>query len=41
MTGCAADELLHLKVFRDPANGSDNLAATARLIGVELTVPRS
>jgi hypothetical protein len=40
ITGCAAGELLHVKVLRDPAHGSDTLAATARLIGVELTMRR-
>ena len=40
-TGCAAGELLHLKVFRDSAHASDTLAATARLIGVELTMRRT
>ena len=40
-TGCAAGELLHLKVFRDPANASDNLGGTARLIGVEVTIRRA
>ena len=29
---------LQIRVFRDPTNGSDNLAATARLIGVVLEV---
>jgi hypothetical protein len=38
MTGCAAGELLHLKIFRDSAHASDTLAATARLIGVELVI---
>lgn len=37
-TGCAAGELMHLKIFRDPANGSDTHAATARLVGVELVI---
>lgn len=37
-TGCAAGELLHLKIFRDSAHASDTLAATARLIGVELVI---
>ncbi len=37
-TGCAAGELLHLKVFRDSAHASDTMAGTARLIGVELVV---
>ena len=40
-TGCAAGELLHIKVTRDPAHASDNHAATARLIGVELTLRRA
>lgn len=40
-TGCAAGEILHLKVFRDPAHASDDLAATADLIGVELTMRRA
>lgn len=40
-TGCAAGENLHLKVFRDPTNGSDTMAGTARLVGVELTVRRA
>ena len=38
MTGCAAGELLHLKIQRDSAHASDTLAATARLIGVELVI---
>lgn len=37
-TGCAAGELLHLKLSRDSAHASDNLAATARVIGVELVI---
>lgn len=37
-TGCAAGELMHLKIQRDAAHASDTLAATARLIGVELTI---
>jgi hypothetical protein len=37
-TGCAAGELLHLKVSRDSAHASDTMAGTARLIGVELTI---
>lgn len=40
VTGCAAGEQLYLRVFRDPTNGSDTLAATARLVGVELTARR-
>ena len=41
VTGCAPGELMHIKVFRDSANASDNLAATARLLGVELTMRRA
>ncbi len=37
-TGCAAGELMHLKIQRDSGHASDNLAATASLIGVELTI---
>ncbi len=40
-TGCAAGELMYLRVFRDPANGSDTLAATARLVTTELTYRRA
>lgn len=40
-TGCAAGEVLFLKVRRDPAHASDTLGATARLIGVEVTVRRA
>ncbi len=38
VTGCAAGELMHVKVTRDPAHASDTHAATARLIGVELVM---
>lgn len=38
VTGCAAGELLHLKILRDSAHASDTMAATARLIGVELVI---
>lgn len=38
VTGCAAGELMHLKIQRDAAHASDTLAATARLLGVELAV---
>lgn len=40
-TGCTAGSVLHLKVFRDPTNGSDTMAGTARLIGTELTWRRA
>lgn len=38
VTGCAAGELMHIKILRDSAHASDTLAATARLIGVELVI---
>jgi hypothetical protein len=41
VTGCAAGELMYLRVFRDPTNGSDTLAATAKLVGIELTYRRA
>ncbi len=42
-TGCAAGELMHVKVSRDATGGnaSDTLAGIASLIGVELTVRRT
>lgn len=40
-TGCAAGELMHVKITRDPAHASDNHAATARLIGAEFTLRRA
>lgn len=40
-TGCAAGELLFLKILRDPAHGSDTLGATADLVGVEIIVRRA
>lgn len=40
VTGCAAGELMYLKVLRDPSHASDTLAATARLVGVEITYRR-
>lgn len=41
ITGCAAGEVLYLKVLRDAAHASDTLAATARLVGLELTYRRA
>jgi hypothetical protein len=41
ITGCAAGELLYLKIGRDPAHASDTLAATASLRGVEFTYRRA
>lgn len=40
-TGCTAGSVMHVKVFRDPANAADNMAGTARLIGVQLTKRRA
>lgn len=37
ITGCAAGELLHVRVFRDADNGSDTMTGNARLIGIGLT----
>lgn len=33
---CAANDVMHIRVKRDPAHASDNLAATAQLVGVSL-----
>lgn len=41
VTGCAAGELLLLKVQRDAGHASDSLTATARLVGLELTYRRA
>jgi len=41
ITGCAAGEMLFLKVSRDAGHASDSLAATAQLVGVELTYRRA
>ncbi|MBI3654090.1 MAG: hypothetical protein HY231_23920 [Acidobacteria bacterium] len=41
ITGCSAGKLLHLKIFRDGNDGSDSLSATARLLGIELTLRRA
>ncbi|MDA8113515.1 MAG: hypothetical protein M0Z43_02145, partial [Acidithiobacillus sp.] len=40
-TGCAAGELLHLLVYRDADNGSDDMTGDARLIGFEVTYRRA
>lgn len=40
-TGCAAGELMHLGIYRDPTHASDTMAGTARLIGVEATYRRA
>lgn len=41
ITGCAAGELMHVRVFRDGNDAQDTLSATVRLIGVELTIRRA
>lgn len=41
ITGCSPGELMLLKVQRDSGHASDSLAATARLIGLELTFRRA
>jgi len=41
ITGCVAGDLLSLKVGRDPADGADTMAGTARLVGIELTLRRA
>lgn len=40
VTGCAAGELMHIKILRnaEAGNADDTLAGTARLIGVELVM---
>ncbi len=40
-TGCAAGEMMHVKVMRDPAHGSDTMAGDVELRGVEWTYRRS
>lgn len=39
-SGCSAGRLIHLKILRDGTDGSDTIGATARLIGVEITIRR-
>lgn len=41
ITGCAAGEVLFLKIRRDAGHASDSLAATARLVSVDLTLRRA
>lgn len=40
-TGCAAGEQMYVKVLRDAAHASDTHAATARLVGIEVTYRRA
>jgi len=41
VTGCAAGEFLHLKLFRDGNDGSDTLGASLDVIGIEITIRRA
>lgn len=41
ITGCTANEVLFFRIRRNPADAGDTLGATARLIGVEVTVRRA
>lgn len=41
VTGCNANEIIYLRVFRDPTNGSDTMAGTARLLGIQFTYRRA
>ncbi len=40
-TGCSVGETLFIKFYRDPTDGADTLAATARLVNLELTFRRA
>jgi len=41
LTNCAAGELAHLKILRNRTQGSDTIAGTISLVGVEVTMRRS
>lgn len=41
ITGCAAGEFMHVKVFRDGNDAADTISATARLVGVQLVLRRA
>jgi hypothetical protein len=41
VTGCAAGEYMHLKIFRDGNDAADTIAATARLFGIEISTRRA
>lgn len=41
VTGCAAGELLHLKLSRDADNAADTMTGDARFIGMEVTMRRA
>lgn len=40
-TGCAAGEMLNLKVMRQRTNGSDTITGVVNLVGVEITTRRA
>jgi hypothetical protein len=40
-TGCAAGEMLHLKIARRLSQAGDTMAGTARLVGIEVTMRRA
>ena len=40
-TGCAAGELMHLKILRDRTHASDTITGVISLVGVELTLRRA
>ena len=40
-TGCAAGELMHLKVLRDRTHASDTITGVISLVGVEVTLRRA
>lgn len=41
ITGCAANEVLHVRLFRDGNDAQDTLSATVRFIGLEFTLRRA
>ena len=41
LTNCSAGELAHLKVLRNRTHGSDTIAGTISLVGVEVTMRRA
>lgn len=41
ITGCAASEFMHVKIFRQGDDAADTIAATARLVGVQLVLRRA
>lgn len=41
MTGCVAGDLVFMKVLRDPTHASDTIAATADVVGADVTYRRT